>query len=77
MKNKDLKKRNLTKLKKSTFFDDEKLPEVKKDINEKLEKLNKEVVEGRKTIAENDRKIAEVGYEDYLKFVQLTRLRPI
>ena len=81
MSNKDLRKKLelQQKLKKTTvsvIFDEKTSPKVEKDIDILLDKLDKELVESRKTIAENDRKIVEAGYEeDYLRFIHLTRLR--
>ena len=83
MSDKDLRKKLelQQKLKKTTIsviFDERNLPQVKKDIDEMVKKLDKELAEQRKIIAENDRIILEMGYgEEYLKFIRLTRLKLI
>ena len=56
----------------SVLFDEEKLPKVKKNIDELIEELNRELTENKKIIAENERKIMEtVSYEQYLSIIQL------
>ena len=76
MKKEDVKKKVALQKKlkdnASVLFDKEKLPKVKKNIDELIEELNKELVENRKVIAENERKIMEtVSYEQYLSIIQL------
>ena len=68
-------KRDLQKLRASSFFDKETSPKVEKTIDELLEELNQELAELRKTIEENDRFILEnMSYEELIRAIELVRL---
>ena len=78
MNDKDLTKKDLQEIKdhKTKIFDDETLPKVKKKIDKLLEKLDKERVEDKKTIAEIDKMLlATMSYEELKEQANLIRLR--
>jgi len=78
MSDKDLTKKDLQEIKdyKTSIFDDETLPKVKKNIDKLLEELDKEIVENKKVISEIDRVLLDtMSYEELKKQANLIRLR--
>ena len=76
MTHKDLReKKELQKKLKGTasiIFDEEKLPEISKDIDELLEELDKQLAENKKIIEKNTKEIlATIPYEDFLRLAKL------
>lgn len=74
MSSDDLKNRKeLQKLRDSSFFYEKaSLSKAKKDIDEIVEKLDKELAKNKKIVEENNKKILEtVSYEQFLKLIQL------
>lgn len=69
MKDKDLSKEELHKLKESSLFDEESLDEILKKAEEFMDK---ELAENKKTIEKNTKEIlATISYEEFLKIYRL------
>lgn len=73
MKDKDLTKGDLQKIKDNTpIFDKETLPELDKDIDEILEELDKEIAKNKKIIEEIDRVLLETLSSEQLEKLSAT-----